>query len=42
MTFKKMLVQQQTYLAPAVFNPLGSKIARAAGFCAIEKATVEK
>ena len=32
MTFKEMLAQKKTYLAPAVFNPLAAKLARAAGF----------
>jgi len=32
MTFKEMLAQKKTYLAPAVFNPLAAKLAKAAGF----------
>lgn len=32
MTFKEMLAQKKTFLAPAVFNPLAAKLARAAGF----------
>ena len=32
MTFKVMLAQKITYLAPAVFNPLAAKLAKAAGF----------
>jgi 2-methylisocitrate lyase-like PEP mutase family enzyme len=32
MTFKEMLAEQKTRLAPAVFNPLSAKLARAAGF----------
>ena len=32
MTFREMLAQKKTFLAPAVFNPLVAKLARAAGF----------
>jgi methylisocitrate lyase len=32
MTFKEMLAQKKTFLAPAVFNPLAAKLAQAAGF----------
>jgi 2-methylisocitrate lyase-like PEP mutase family enzyme len=32
MTFKEMLAQKKTFLAPAVFNPLAAKLAHAAGF----------
>ena len=32
MTFKEMLAQKKIFLAPAVFNPLAAKLARAAGF----------
>jgi len=32
MTFREMLAQDKIRLAPAVFNPLAAKIARAAGF----------
>lgn len=32
MTFREMLAQKKTFLAPAVFNPLAAKLARAAGF----------
>ena len=32
MTFREMLAQKKTFLAPAVFNPLAAKLAKAAGF----------
>lgn len=32
MTFREMLAERRTRLAPAVFNPLAAKLARAAGF----------
>ena len=32
MTFRDMLAERRTRLAPAVFNPLAAKLARAAGF----------
>lgn len=32
MTFRELLAQKKTFLAPAVFNPLAAKLAKAAGF----------
>ena len=32
MTFREMLATRKTWLAPAVFNPLAAKLAKAAGF----------